>query len=449
MLWSVTEVRGARMAHKLRRGGGSWAAKVATVTVGAMLIVLGVPAEAFAEPEPNDSMETAVPLTLGRVGIGDGQIFPAGDVDYYKFVTTTGGTFVAEAFNVAVDLGRIELSVRNAAGTELGVSSSCGTASTGNVCARVQVTVSIAGTYFLRLSGYSSLASGTYRVRVLPRYDQGLTWDSAGEPNDVLALAPEIGVGRTEAITRRIYPRNPDYYTVRAEEDYYRFVAQSAGTFVVEAFNVASDLGRVDLSVYNSAGTELGVSSSCGSFSSGNVCARVQVRVSIAGTYFVRVMPYSTVASGTYRLRVLPAFDQGHTWDAAGEPNDVIELAQGLKIGVTTATKTIYPRNPSYYTVRAETDMRHIKAQPHQTYVVTVSDVAAALGETNLAIYDRAGTVVARTTSGCNVASGPICNQLEFTPSIRATYFLEVRPNIETSSGSYQMCARLLAGSCV
>jgi len=168
---------------------------------------------------------------------------------------------------------------------------------TGNVCGRVQVEVSVAGTYFVQVLPSSPTASGTYSVRVLPRYDQGLTWDTASEPDDVLALAPAINVGRAGAVNRVIYPRGSAFTTVAADTDVVRFDAPDAGTYVAEVFNVASGLGRMRLYLYDSAGTLIGSDTYCYN-GTGNVCGRVQVEVSVAGTYFVQVLPSSPTASG-------------------------------------------------------------------------------------------------------------------------------------------------------
>ena len=112
----------------------------------------------------------------------------------------------------------------------------------GDVCARIQFTTSLAGDYFLRARPVDNNRAGTYSIRVLPRYDQGLTRGTDGEPNDALALAEPIRVGRTSALTRTIAPRTATFVTVAGDQDYYRFSGVPGTTYVAEIFNVAIGL---------------------------------------------------------------------------------------------------------------------------------------------------------------------------------------------------------------
>lgn len=397
-----------------------------------------------ASGEPNDAQALAEPISVGTAGTLTRVIYPrtaayktiTAEQDYYRFTGTAGGTYVAEILNVAGDLGDMGLTVSNLAGTTLGSTAYCN--ATGDVCARIEFTTSIAGTFFLRARPYSTDKSGVYAIRVLPRYDQGLTRSTSGEPNDVLALAEPITTDVGGALTRRIYPRTPEFKTTTAEQDWYRFSGIAGRTYVAEILNVADDLGDMGLLASNASGTVLGSTSYCNG--TGNVCARVQFTTSTAGTFFLRARPYSATKSGTYTIRVLPRYDQGLTRAASGEPNDAQALAEGLTVG-TGVTRTIYPRTAEYVTIAAEQDYYRFSGVAGATYVVELSDVAKDAGSMNLYAYNASGTTIA-STSSCNVSGSSVCARLQFSTSTAGTFFLRARPSSADKSGSYTIRVR-------
>jgi hypothetical protein len=338
---------------------------------------------------------------------------------------------------VSGSLGRMYLIAYNSSGTEIVRDSVCSNGS-GNVCARLQFTVSLAGQYFLRTLPADSTGSGTYSIRVLPRYDQGATWDAALEPDDVSALAPPISVGRGGTLNRTIEPRDPTFVTVGADEDFVRFVGTPNTTYVAEVFNVSASLGRMYLIAYNSSGTEIVRDSVC-SNGSGNICSRVQFTVSLSGQYFLRVVPYSSTASGTYDIRVLPRYDQGLNWGPLAEPNDVPALAYPLTAGVAQG-QDIGPRDSRFVTFGADEDYLRLPVQAGKTYAVTVRNPAPSLGYSRLYVYDSTGAFVAGPAY-CIAGVGARCDTLTFTTSLSGSYFLRVVPDSSGSSGTYNICA--------
>lgn len=395
-----------------------------TVAIGALALGLilstGV---AYAEPEPNDTMGTAVSVSVGTQGIRDAQINPAGDKDYYKFSAQAGRTYTVEVFNVSTSLGRTELYAYDSSGTQVASDTYC-YYGTGNTCSRVVLSASIAQTYFLRVHAYSSTALGTYSVRVLARYGEpGYGADTASEPNDEIALATQIGLGRERALTQTIHPRNSSFFTLRADEDYYRFTGVAGGTYIVEVLNVATSLGRTELYAYDQSGTQVASDDYCYN-GTGNTCSRVRLDVSVAGEYFIRV---------------LQRYDQGLTQDAASEPND--ESALATQIGVArerALTRTIYPRDPSFFTLRADEDYYRFTAVAGRSYVVEVFQVSTSLGRTELYAYDSSGAQIA-SDDYCYGGTGNACSRVQFDVSIAGDYFLRVVPYSSTASGSYSI----------
>ncbi len=393
---------------------------------------------AFAESEPNDSMVSAVPISVGLNGISGAEINPAGDVDYYKFDAVAGRTYVVEVYNVSTSLGRTVLYAYDSSGTQVASDTYCYNG-TGNVCSRVALSASITQTYFLKVRAYSSTAIGTYSVRVLARYGElGYGVDATSEPNDVRALAKQVGIGREHALAQTIHPRDSSFFTLRADEDYFRFTAAAGGTYIVEILNVATSLGRTVLYAYDSSGTQVASDTYCYN-GTGNTCSRIRLNVSVAGEYFIQVRPYSSTASGTYTIRVLPRYDQGLTQDAASEPNDVGALATQISVGRERAlTRTIHPRDSSFFTLRADQDYYRFTAAAGRTYVVEIFQVSTSLGRTVLYAYDSSGAQIASDTY-CYEGTANACSRVQFDVSIAGEYFLRVAPYSSTVSGSYSI----------
>jgi hypothetical protein len=132
-------------------------------TVLAVGFISTSPAE--ADTEPNNSQAAAEPIAVGLATSIVGKIAPAGDQDFYRFSGVAGKTYVAEVLNVASAVGSMSLYGYNSSSTVLASTPSCN--GSGNVCARIQFTTSLAGTYFLRARATSTTTSGSYTIRVL------------------------------------------------------------------------------------------------------------------------------------------------------------------------------------------------------------------------------------------------------------------------------------------
>lgn len=284
----------------VRRRGTTVLLALALGTALVSPVAAGAAGPAAVAVDPDGTAATAATIGIGIGSARSGTIDPEGDVDFYKFAATAGRTYTVELYNVAADLGTMYLHAYNAAGTTLTYTNGCN--GSGNVCARLQLKPSIGGTYFLRVKPYRGEKSGTYAIRVLPRYDQGLTRGASGEPDDALALAAPLAVGTSGAPTRAIYPLGENYHTVGPDQDHYRFTAVAGRTYTAELYDVASDLGTMYFHAYNAAGTTLTYTNGCNT--KGGVCARLKFTPSIGGTFFLRAKPYSGDKSGTYKIRV-------------------------------------------------------------------------------------------------------------------------------------------------
>ena len=418
-------------ATRKRRAHTAW-----TLFVAFVLAFAGVTAPAQAA---GSSFDTATPIAVNSTGVA-GAITAGGQKDYYTFIATSASVYTVDAYNVSTSMGNLCVAAYDS-GRNL-VSSQCYNGSSPS--SAIGAFDAIAGQrYYIRLSADYSSKTGTYRLRVLPQYDKGLTHDNKGEPNNTLDTAEPITPGIT-GLARAIEPRNPAFNTNTADRDAFYFSAVPSQTYTAEVFDVASSLGNLCIAVYDSAMNL--VSSECYN-GSGNVSARAEFDVSLAGTYFIRVSPDYSSQSGTYRVRVLPQSGHGLTWGSDGEPNDTMALAQPQPLG-TFRTATIAARNPSFNTQTSDRDYYSISTTAGRRYTVTTSNLTGTIiGQGDLTVYDSAGTSVAYS-GYCAEAVGTQCNLVSFDSSLGGTYFVRFDPEYSSQSGTYKLCARVTGQTC-
>jgi hypothetical protein len=392
--------------------------------------------------EPDDAIALAGTI---KVGVGGGlnrTLYPrsgkyftvAGDQDFYRFTAVAGHTYMAEVYDVAAGIGDMSLYAYDADGNGLGSTYRCN--GSGDVCDRVQFTAATSGSYFVQALAVSGSTSGAYSVRVLPKYDEGLTHGADGEPDDALALAEPIKVGTSQQLARTLYPRNPAYFTVAGDQDFYHFTAIAGHTYVAEVLDVAAGIGDMSLNAYDADGNGIGSTYRCNG--SGNVCDRIQFTASSNGEYFLQALAVSGSVSGTYAIRVLPRYGQGLTQGRDGEPDDALALAEPIKVGVSNALdRTLYPRSAKYYTVAGDQDFYRFTGVAGDTYVAEVYDVASGIGDMSLYAYDVNGNPLA-STYRCN-GSGDVCDRIQFTVGSSGDYFLQTLAVSGSTSGAYSL----------
>ena len=160
------------------------------------------------------------------------------------------------------------------------------------------VEVSLPGTYWFGVYTYNASRSGSYSVRVLPRYDQGLTWDTLGEPNGRLALAESI---RRRA-HRRTHPRHrprPLHHRPRTTTTPTTTGSRPPRQGPTPSTSTTSPppWERMCVRPYRSDQTPM--ASTCGGGNGrSNVLATVEV--SLPGTYWFSVYTYYASRSGSY-----------------------------------------------------------------------------------------------------------------------------------------------------
>lgn len=265
--------------------------------------------------EPNDQLELANVIQLGRNNALTSSLFDHNsfvtansDHDFYRFEAVTGRTYVIETFNIQGTPRSRATGIRlyNSAGTEI-ANDQYGNNGTGVTNARLVFTATNTATYYflVRRAEFHEW-TGTYSVRVLPKFDEpGAAWDVAtSEPNDALPLAYKIEVGPEQALSRQISP-NSSLVSAAGDRDFYRFDAIAGRTYAIQTFNVDRDSsGRgTGIYVYNDTGSQL-ANDQYGN-TRGLVNAEIEFTFTTSGTYFVMVRTNASANwTGTYSLRV-------------------------------------------------------------------------------------------------------------------------------------------------
>jgi hypothetical protein len=433
------------------------------------------------EVEPNNSSAQAQALTaIGANSPVSAQIDTPGDVDYYKFDAVAGRSYAVELYNAASALGAkglacigngyiydsfgLALFIFNSTGTQ--VAGQCDAAGKSAGAMHHRETFSVpadgGGTYYIKVLA-NTTATGFYKLRILPKYDQpGAEWDAQFESNNGGWNAYPITPGATNALTSDIDLRSPIYSTFQPDVDYYRFQAVAGRTYVIELFNVLTGLGGQGLAcigngpIYESSGLSLMIFDTSGnklagecnaaatpSSSAGNAHHIVEFVAPSTGTFYIRLSPNDPNAAGAYSLRVLPKFDEpGASWDQATfEPNNSIWNSYAISTSAASAiTSQIEPRDSIYSTFVGDQDWYRFSATAAKKYVVELFDVASGLsgGGTCLKIFTAANTQVAGECSGGGPpVPGQAQHRVQFVASLNGLYHIQVAPNNANTDGNY------------
>ncbi len=228
--------------------------------------------------EPNETQATAAAISSGVTN--SAAISTSTDVDYYS-ITTSGTNNIA--YNLVGPSGvDYDLYVYNSAGTQIG--SSAGTTATETV----SLTSQAAGTYYIKVIGYSGANSATcYTIKAtatavtscISTYDISTNGTTSG------AAAVPFNTN----ITGLISPTG--------DIDNYKFVITTGGTITASLTTLPGDY---DLKLLNSAGTQVGISQN------GSTTSESISYTAAAGTYYAQVYGYNGATSSTscYTLKV-------------------------------------------------------------------------------------------------------------------------------------------------
>jgi len=137
-----------------------------TVDEGIALAPFCVSANPVGEAEPNDDRNTAQPISSPAVV--SGVIGSSSDVDYYRFTARQGDIVSAlvETTSSAFSDLDAQLSILNAAGTEIAWNDQNGTGGRSRNDSLIRMVLPAAGDYFVRVSDYWGNGGDSYRYRL-------------------------------------------------------------------------------------------------------------------------------------------------------------------------------------------------------------------------------------------------------------------------------------------
>ena len=428
--------------------------------------------------ELNDTSADAQKLSaIGAHRPVKAEINPAGDQDWYSFQAVAGHTYIVELFDVANNLalvqegecgsyryGGIWLAVFDS--SLLQVARQCQPVGAQNVHTVTQFTPGISGTFYIQVAAHSKQVLGGYSLRILPKHNEPNTfWDSTTfEPNNWLANAYRINLGREKALKTQIEPRNNTYSTNAADKDWFQFEAVAGRTYVIELFDIVSNFALVsgsDCGSYKYAGIWLAVYDpslhqvvrQCQPVGRGDVHTSVQLTAGVSGIFYIEVAPHEATVSGSYHIRVLPQFDEPQaSWDKTTfEPNNQLANAYQIKIGRENAlTSTIEQRNKTYATNFADADVYRFEAVAGQTYLVELFNIDNTLELATgsdcgsyryaglwFAIFNQTGHEVIRQCQPEGIRD--VHASVEFTAGVNGTFYIWVAPHEASVSGNYSI----------
>jgi hypothetical protein len=229
--------------------------------------------------EPNETQATAAAITNGSTN--SAAISSTTDVDFFSITTTATSNIV---YNLVGPAGvDYDVTITNSAGTQIG--SGTGSTATETISLNNQA----AGTYYIRVFGYNGANSTTcYTIKATATtVSTGCANALDNATNGTIAGAATIPFNTN--VTGLINPTG--------DNDYYKFVIATGGTATVTLTTLPGDY---DLTIVNSAGTQLAISQN------GSTTGETITRTYTAGTYYARVYGYNGANSATvcYTLRV-------------------------------------------------------------------------------------------------------------------------------------------------
>ena len=268
---------------------GSFVESLVTGLEGPVWVALDTPA---ALADHGNSRSSAAPVTPGSETAGE---LEPDDVDYFRVEVAESGALVVAFTTGGLDTrGYIE----DSSGNVLASNDDGGEGSNFRVTAEVD-----AGTYYIRVTGYSSSTAGPYTLHVEVR-----------EPDDHgnrRSSATPVASGSETA--GELEPDDVDYFRVEVAESGVLVVALTTGGLDTHG------------TIEDSAGTFLASNDDGGEGSNFRVTVTVD-----AGTYYIRVRGFDD-ESGPYTLHVEVRELEEGDWSATGTGARLLDLPNDIE----------------------------------------------------------------------------------------------------------------------
>ena len=202
--------------------------KIAPILI-ALIAMIAITGSVYGQDshEPNDALGDATAITFNQTVIGD--IFPAGDGDYYKFYVNSSGILQVKIEGVPGDMRtRIDLYGKNFNWIKTKDASNAGDTIT------LEIDITQPGWYYIKIRDLAGIAHNeeySFKVLFEPVVD-------TKEPESGLGDATEIPFNQT--VRGYIFPSG--------DGDYYKFYVNSSGILQVKIEGVPGDMRtRIDL----------------------------------------------------------------------------------------------------------------------------------------------------------------------------------------------------------
>lgn len=274
-------------------------------------------------PPTSVSISSYAPVTLNSLGDASWTAaITANEVDYYRFVANTSGSFQISARTPASSMDTV-LGVFNSAGQRLAYNDDIIPSVDRDSLVTINLTANQA--YYFGVTNYTGSTGASYQWSVNGPSTPAVT-DDAFEQNDSFSAAYNLG---TPTGVRTI-----SGLRMADSQDWFRFTMNATGTsadFV--RINFTHTQGDLDLVLYNSAGTQLAASTSTAN------SEQVSLNGRAAGTYYVKVFGYNGAINPNYSLTIDPAVATSTTTDDGYEQNDSFSAAYNL--GTLTAFRNV------------------------------------------------------------------------------------------------------------
>lgn len=283
------------------------------------------------------------------------------------------------------------------------------------------------------------------------------------EPNDEVTSAQALdSIGADRPVVAKI-DQNGD-------RDNYSFDAVVGRTYVVELYNVDSNLGLaestyrclgeygtyrgVGVSIKDSAGNVVGAQ--CSPNAGGTTYSSTSFTAKVPGQHIIEVFPHAETVTGAYELRIAPmTLEAGAIWNRISfEPNNEPMNAFPIKPGVENAlTSYIEGHGSGYLAGTADNDWYRLDVQAGRTYTVELFNVEDLLGLGSVSYrcygqyeeYSGVGIAVldpnldAATLSCSPDGSGNAHNIVVFTATVGGPHYIRIFPHVNSVAGLYSI----------
>ena len=271
--------------------------------------------------EPDNSSGTARSITVGTTGAPNHNFSFGGDQDWHSFSATSGSMYTLETLNLGVRSDTV-IDLIDTDGTSVLRRND----DFNGLASRIDFAAPATGTYFVRITHYSSSVSGNdtnydFRITVAAACTTGDSF----EPDSTPGQARDLAVGATQ--TGRTTGCAGDH-------DWIRLTGLAGGSrYVIETFDLGSTADTF-LTLYNGTGGT--VLAENDDFS--GLASRIEFGVATGDTdRLVRVRHFSSGASGATTSYSIRLTNLSTATQDTHEPDDTFQQA---KILTTTAQHT-------------------------------------------------------------------------------------------------------------